>query len=523
MEIAKPSRNKGRSRIVRNLNNGIQDLSSEHNLQFYSIPPVETISLQEFEEYAVERLKVLKVIETAGAKYVKGSEKYNDHVELEIRKTPFKRLLKHSDIVSESDLHKARQLDKISHFILRLAYCRSEELRRWFLQQELDFFRFRFQCETNLSERKKFLEINKLKYEPISDTEKNSVQEQLAQAGKVDAGRVNTLEYFKVPFTEALDLVRARRVYLHQGSAYVPYEEMVSILLSVYRTKLSQALAVTSRALPHLEEDDRLLPMLCGLSKRYLGQDYSNRKINVGQITADMIEMLSKKSFPLCMQHLHQALRQNHHLRHGGRMQYGLFLKGIGLSLDEALKFWRSEFTKIMDGDKFDKQYAYNIRHNYGKEGKRADYTPYSCMKIIMSNVPGTGDYHGCPFRHMDADLLKQKLRAQNIGGEYLDKIMIDLKGNHYQLACTHYFEAVHHLSLDTHNGINHPSQYFDDSQKELNGNKLVSSGGTNRSLRPASQNTPKSKPSQVSQHSDSGEMEDDFDFEAAVHSIPQE
>ena len=61
---------------------------------------------------------------------------------------------------------------------------------------------------------------------------------------------------------------------------------------------------------------------------------------------------LSKKSFPLCMQQLHQGLRAAHHLKHWGRMQYGLFLKAIGLSLDEAMKFWRTEFIKTIDADK---------------------------------------------------------------------------------------------------------------------------------------------------------------------------
>lgn len=43
----------------------------------------------------------------------------------------------------------------------------------------------------------------------------------------------------------------------------------------------------------------------------------------------------------------------------------------------------------------FDKAYAYGVRHMFGKEGKRADYTPYSCMKVILSNPPSQGDYHG--------------------------------------------------------------------------------------------------------------------------------
>ncbi len=41
--------------------------------------------------------------------------------------------------------------------------------------------------------------------------------------------------------------------------------------------------------------------------------------------------------------------------------------------MDESLKFWKQEFTKKsdIDTDKFEKTYAYNIRHSYGAEGKR--------------------------------------------------------------------------------------------------------------------------------------------------------
>lgn len=51
------------------------------------------------------------------------------------------------------------------------------------------------------------------------------------------------------------------------------------------------------------------------------------------------------------MRELHEQLRSEHHLRHGGRMQYGLFLKGIGLTLQQSLTFWKKEFTKRMDPD----------------------------------------------------------------------------------------------------------------------------------------------------------------------------
>ena len=34
--------------------------------------------------------------------------------------------------------------------------------------------------------------------------------------------------------------------------------------------------------------------------------------------------------------------------------------------MDEALKFWKDEFTKKIDNDKFEKNYAYNVRHMFG-------------------------------------------------------------------------------------------------------------------------------------------------------------
>lgn len=49
----------------------------------------------------------------------------------------------------------------------------------------------------------------------------------------------------------------------------------------------------------------------------------------------------------MCMRHLYQKLRHEHKLKHGGRMQFGLYLKGLGLSLEDALDFWRQEFTHV--------------------------------------------------------------------------------------------------------------------------------------------------------------------------------
>lgn len=50
-----------------------------------------------------------------------------------------------------------------------------------------------------------------------------------------------------MPFQDALDLVRTRKVYLKAGYVYIPHQDIVTIVLNDFRTRLSKALAVSVR------------------------------------------------------------------------------------------------------------------------------------------------------------------------------------------------------------------------------------------------------------------------------------
>ena len=94
-----------------------------------------------------------------------------------------------------------------------------------------------------------------------------------------------------------------------------------------------------------------------------------------------------------------------------GKNEYG----GLGscrvtTSCSSSIRYFRGEFVRgPVDPEKFDKEYTYGIRYNYGKEGKKVNWAPWNCMRIIMESV-GPGENHGCPFKHHDQDVLKAAL-----------------------------------------------------------------------------------------------------------------
>lgn len=209
-----------------------------------------------------------------------------------------------------------------------------------------------------------------------------------------------------------------------------------------------------------------------------------------------MVDDVARKHFPPCMLNLYERLKRDHHLKHFGRLQLGLFLKvswrpgglpshtphpllitntqGIGLPLDEALIFWRRMYGSSMSDDKFNKEYRYNIRHSYGQEGRRANYPPRNCQQILTSNQPGTQDSHGCPFRHFSPDNLQSFLVASypqiQRGSPEMKDIMDSVKGSAYHVACTRLFEVTRGIKKGEGVGggssVTHPNEFTARSQE---------------------------------------------------------
>nr|XP_023870634.1 probable DNA primase large subunit isoform X2 [Quercus suber] len=428
---------------------------------YRSAPPLE-VRLEDFELYAMDRLRVLKGIADGLSRGKKSEEMKNlvDHL--------WKANMRHPDA------SEAVNKDIISHFVLRLVYCRTEDLRKWFLSMETNLFRYRLLLEKAEAQKLRALmaELD-LPYRAASNAELESVKESLKQVAQ-SFGQPLAADaiFYKVPFEEVPELVAGRRVFIHKGYAYVAMNQVLSLVATQFRSHLSKALILTNRKWTSTireQEKDRLTPIVEALCSSYLGPDYSQPR-EFAEISIKDIDQIAKSSFPLCMRHLFEKLREDHHLKHGGRMQLGLFLKGVGLKLEDALAFWKAEFSQRVGSERFDKEYAYSIRHNYGREGKRTDYTPYSCQKIITS-APGIGDHHGCPYRHFSEENLRAALGKMGISNRAVEDVMDKVRNRHYQLACTLTFEAVHGTSCDA--GINHPNQYFSDSQKVLQSKDL--------------------------------------------------
>lgn len=244
----------------------------------------------------------------------------------------------------------------------------------------------------SMAARTSFMSNHGLADDKLDIDEKEALRDKLI--GLAGVGELNfaSTEFYKVPFQQALHMLSTRQVYIEKGFAYLPIGKLVATVVSRFRILLSRALIEASQMFDHVSGDTRIGPLLKNMNKQYIGKDFNKSSGgSVDKLTPEIIDEAADNNMPLCMKNLHQNLKKEHKLKHWGRLQYGLFLKGAGMELEDAMVFWESHFTRLLSHDNFQKQYAYSFRHMYGKEGARKNYTPYSCMKIIMGAAPEPG------------------------------------------------------------------------------------------------------------------------------------
>jgi DNA primase large subunit len=286
------------------------------------------------------------------------------------------------------------------------------------------------------------------------------------QGLKYDAWNEEETKSFKVRFEEVPCLVSYRKTVICGGFCKVSMQDMAYVVLHHFEQQLHKYLRLLARTIPFIwQEFIRIEPIVIRIMRRYKNISQVIHKNMNSCVTPSEIDSIYKERFPLCMQYLHEKLRENHHLKYEGRVQYRMFLKGIGFTVEQNILFWQQEFTKSMSVQKFEKEYLYNIRHSYGLEGARKDYEPLTCSQILTNAAPRVGQYHGCPFKHWDPETLRHFLCKRGHSTVNANEIAHFSRQAKPQLACQKYFEFLHPLKDSKHIG-EHPNAWFHSVQE---------------------------------------------------------
>lgn len=153
-----------------------------------------------------------------------------------------KYLLLQPNSTSSSSLFDERQKDHYSHFILRLAFASTEDLRRRFSRVETMLFRLRLN-DASMRETNEFMQSINLDCEQVTEEERNRYRDELAAvAGLKKGGDEET--WIKVDWERVPDLVESRRVFMKAGKAYVPSKDQSSMVIAEFTKRLDRALDV---------------------------------------------------------------------------------------------------------------------------------------------------------------------------------------------------------------------------------------------------------------------------------------
>ena len=417
------------------------------------------LDLTKLSDLVIERYKLLKMIESISQKKEKLSSLISYNLPESIK----------WNNGNKSENKETINNDIASHFLLALIMCKNESDIKWFIRQESRLFKERidFEKKYNMYKILSNLGIALSHYDKSNSLDKTKIL--FKMQNNQNKGEE---EIYYCKFEDALNLVPTHEYYLNKGNIYIPESSLPNLFKLVFEQKIEKTITKIKTKFESLKRDRRINEIIFMFEKEKenlmmeeaekLQKEMPNdEKLR----TMNDIDLVSEDCFPLCMSQIERHINQYSHLMHFGRLQYTLFLKGAGLPVDEALKFFQKKYEKKTPADKFEKEYAYNIRHSYGLEGKRVSYTPYACDKIINMNGPMGRECHGCPFKTYSVDNLRKILMTYKLTPLDIEEIISKKQNNEYQLACVKFFEAKFHNNQGEGIGI-HPNRYFSSAMK---------------------------------------------------------
>jgi DNA primase large subunit len=339
-------------------------------LSFYTGLPLENINYESFKAAAIERLKILKKIEAN---------------------------------IKDFSAVKTMQDDLVGHYCLRLVCAHSKASAAWFVSMESLLFKYRLDINKDLTAQffsqsffphlSNISELNNLTDSAARNMSGAARCISIEKDCAFDPSNTNTTnltDRFKIHFTKCSDLLAKRTLNLEYG--YVLADKTnLEVLKSFMYGEFKRFLGKKVDALYDqivIDTDERLLN---------LNRDIFSLNTNTSDGCKDVLDKFD--SYPLCIQGLISKLKMQRHLKYADRQTLSLFFKDVGLPMEDTIFFFRSNFN--CSSEQFNKDYLYAIRHNYGLEGKKGNYSSYSCPK--MFSFSNDASAYGCPFiKHPD-------------------------------------------------------------------------------------------------------------------------
>lgn len=273
--------------------------------------------------------------------------------------------------------------------------------------------------------------------------------------------------YIKVPMKDCLRQIENYEVEMFRGWGHVQMGTSIKILETIFNRTFRKENQKIRKNMSNFTKSNFEFKMIVDSLKEYKQHELSGErpaiKRGLGfQINVRDIDYFAQNHFPLCMYDMFRTFKRDRHLKHNGRLQLILFMKGLGLKAEELINFFKAVVSKGPAAKKI-KEYEYMIKHSYGLVGGKTEYSGMGCPKIMSNSRPSKGDVHGCPFNYYGEDSLF-KLLMHKLGNESEAKEILKANSMGAKFGCRKFFcTKLKLLDIeDVDDGIGrHPNIYF--------------------------------------------------------------